>query len=89
MSAYLVNKLCRLALHDLTLRDALKRDPEAAIAAWTFTDEERRALLAGDVAKLYELGANAFLLQYLTRWQIFGLSVPVYSERMRKARVRR
>jgi hypothetical protein len=85
MSIYLVNKLCRQALHDLSLREALKRDPQAAIAAWPFTDEERKALLAGDVARLYELGANAFLLQYLTRWQIFGLSVPVYSERMRKA----
>ena len=49
------------------------------------TDEERAALLRGDVAWLYARGAHPFLLAYLTRWELFGLTVPLYSERIRTA----
>jgi hypothetical protein len=70
MSTYAVNKLCRDALHDLAFREALKRDPAAAMAPLALNDDERRALLAGDVA-------------YLVRWELFGLTAPVFSERMR------
>ncbi len=83
MSVYAVNNLCRDALHDLAFREALQRDPAAAIAPLPLTDDERRALLAGDVAWLYQRGAHPFLLAYLIRWQIFGLTAPIYSERMR------
>jgi hypothetical protein len=38
------------------------------------------------VAWLYERGAHPFLLAYLTRWELFGLSVARYSERIRAAR---
>jgi hypothetical protein len=86
MSVYAVNKLCRDALHDLAFREALKRDPAAAIAPLALTDEERTALLAGDVAWLYEHGCHPFLLAYLTRWELFGLLIPVYSERIRRAK---
>ena len=86
MSVYAVNKLCRDALHDLAFRQALKHDPAAAIAPLALTDEERRALLAGDVAWLYDHGCHPFLLAYLTRWELFGLAVPVYSERIRTAK---
>jgi hypothetical protein len=86
MSIYAVNKLCREALRDVAFRAALKRDPDAAIAPLSLTDEERSALLNGDVAWLYEQGAHPFLLAYLTRWELFGLTVPLYSERIRTAR---
>ena len=86
MSIYAVNKLCRDALHDSAFRAALKRDPRSAIASLALTDAERSALLAGDVAWLYERGAHPFLLAYLTRWELFGLTVPLYSERIRTAR---
>jgi hypothetical protein len=56
MSIYAVNKLCREALRDVTFRAALKRDPQAAIASLSLTDEERAALLRGDVAWLYARG---------------------------------
>jgi hypothetical protein len=56
MSVYAVNKLCRDALHDLAFREALKRDPKGAIAARDLTDDERKALLDGDVARLAALG---------------------------------
>jgi hypothetical protein len=86
MSIYAVNKLCRDALHDLAFREALRRDPQSAIAPLALTNDERVALLAGDVAWLYEHGAHPFLLAYLTRWDLFGLSVARYSERIRTAR---
>jgi hypothetical protein len=38
------------------------------------------------VAWLYEQGAHPFLLAYLTRWELFGLTVSLYSERIRAAR---
>jgi hypothetical protein len=83
MSTYAVNKLCRDALHDLAFREALKRDPAAAMAPLALNDDERRALLSGDVAWLYQRGAHPFLLAYLVRWELFGLTAPVFSERMR------
>jgi hypothetical protein len=86
MSIYAVNKLCRDALHDLVFREALKRNPREAIAHLPLNDDERAALLEGDVAWLYERGAHPFLLAYLTRWELFGLTVPLYSERIRAAR---
>jgi hypothetical protein len=86
MSIYAVNKLCRDALHDPAFRAALERDPRSAIASLALSDAERTALLAGDVAWLYERGAHPFLLAYLTRWELFGLTVPLYSERIRTAR---
>jgi Aromatic-ring-opening dioxygenase LigAB, LigA subunit len=86
MSIYAVNKLCRDALHDPAFRAALARDPQSAIASLPLTEDERSALLRGDVAWLYGRGAHPFLLAYLTRWQLFGLTVEVYSERIRRAR---
>jgi len=86
MSVYAVNKLCRDALHDKAFREAVKIDPSTAIAPLDLTDDERKALLTGDVAWLFEHGCHPFLLAYLTRWDLFGLTAPVYSERIRKAR---
>jgi hypothetical protein len=83
MSVFAINKLCHDALHDVAFREALKRDPAAAIAPLDLTEEERKALLAGDVARLYQWGCHPFLLAYLTRWDLFGLTVPIYSERIR------
>jgi hypothetical protein len=85
MSVYAVNKLCRDALHDRAFREALRTDPALAISPLDLAEDERKALLAGDVAWLFEHGCHPFLLAYLTRWDLFGLSVPVYSERIRKA----
>jgi hypothetical protein len=86
MSVYAVNKLCRDALRDLAFREALKRDPAGVIAPLDLTGDERSALLSGDVARLFEAGCHPFLLAYLPRFELFGLSIPLYSERIRKAR---
>lgn len=86
MSVYAVNKLCRDALRDRAFREALRDDPAATIAPLALTDEERGKLLEGDVAWLYEHGCHPFLLAYLTRWELFGLDVASYSERIRRAK---
>jgi hypothetical protein len=86
MSTFAVNKLCRDASHDTAFRDALKRDPKSAMAPLALTDEERTALLAGDVKTLFERGAHPYLLSHLIRYELFGLTEPVYSERIHAAR---
>jgi len=82
MSVYAVNKLCHDALHDLAFREAVKRDPAAAIASRDLTAGERNALLSGDVARLYEMGCHPFLLAYLTRWDLFGITGAAYNKRI-------
>jgi hypothetical protein len=83
MSVYAVDKLCHDTLHDLAFREAVKRDPAAAIASRDLSAEERDALLSGDVARLYEWGCHPFLLAYLTRWDLFGITAAVYNQRIR------
>ena len=85
MSVYAVNKICRDALHDLDFRAAVKRDPAAAIAARDLSGEERKALLDGDVVRLYQWGCHPFLLAYLTRCDLFGLTPAIYNARIRTA----
>jgi hypothetical protein len=87
MSVYAVNYLCRELLRDHAFRAAMKADPAKAIANYDLTAEEREALLAGDVAKLYRLGVNAFLMGYLPRFEVCGLTLPIYNERIRSAAV--
>ena len=86
MSVYQLNKLCHRMLRDFDFRAAMQRDPAAAIAPFDLNEQEREALLAGDVARLFEMGVHPFLLSFLTRYEIVGLTGPVYSERIRAAR---
>ena len=83
MSVYEVNYLCRELLRDKAFREAMRTDPAAALAGRDLTAEEREALLAGDVGKLYRMGVNAFLMGYLPRFQACGLTLETYNERMR------
>jgi hypothetical protein len=83
MSTYAVNYLCREVLRDHAFRAAMKADPAAAIANYDLTPQERAALVAGDVATLYRLGVNAFLMGYLPRFEVCGLTLPIYNERIR------
>lgn len=85
MSVLAVNRLCRDVLRDRAFRDRIKAEPAAAIAGRDLTPEERAALLAGDVAKLYRMGVNAFLMGYLCRFEVCGLTLPTYNERIRQA----
>lgn len=86
MSAYQVNKLCHHLYHDQAFREAIKAEPAKAIADWPLSDDERKALLSGDVKRLYEEGVHPFLLGHITRWNLFGVTPTIYAERMQGAR---
>lgn len=83
MNVYLIHTLCRHVLHDREFRELIVIDPEAAIASMPFTQEERAALLAGDVARLHREGVSAFLLLILSRFEVFELALPIFNRRMR------
>ncbi len=85
MSIFAVNKLCRDLMHDKDFRARMKDDPKRTIAELDLSESERDALLAGDVATLYRMGVNSFLMGYLSRFEVCGLSLPVYNERIRTA----
>jgi hypothetical protein len=85
MSAYQINKLCHRLYHDLAFREAVKTDPTKAIAGWPLSDAERKALLEGDIKRLYEWGAHPFLIGHITRWNLFGVTPAIYAERIRGA----
>jgi hypothetical protein len=83
MNIYLVHTLCRRVLHDREFRRLILESPEAAVSSMPFSDEERAALLAGDVGRLNRKGASGFLLLILSRFEVFGLKLPVFNRRMR------
>jgi hypothetical protein len=87
MSIFAVNYLCREILRDHAFRAAMKADPAKALAPLDLTDEERRALTAGDVGSLFRMGVNGFLMGYLARFEVCGLNVQTYNERMRAVKV--
>jgi hypothetical protein len=87
MSIFAVNHLCREVLRDHGFRAAMKADPAKALAPLDLTDEERRALVAGDVGALYRMGVNGFLMGYLARYEVCGLNIEVYNQRMRAVKV--
>ena len=85
MSIISINHLCRDVTRDPALRQAFLEDPDGALARYPrkFTAAERAALLAGDVGTLYQMGVNAYVMGYLGRYELFGLTVQSYSERVR------
>ena len=87
MSIFAVNYLCREVLRDHAFRAAMKADPAKALAPLDLTDEERRALVAGDVGTLYRMGVNGFLMGYLARYEVCGLDIEIYNQRMRAVKV--
>jgi aromatic-ring opening dioxygenase LigAB LigA subunit len=88
MSIYSVHKACWLTHHDPDFRERMRRDPASAIADFRLTDEERNALLAGDVGSLALMGAHGYLLGLLQRHGVLGLDRETYQERMRPAKSR-
>jgi hypothetical protein len=87
MSVFAVNHLCREVLRDHAFRAAMKADPAKALAPLDLTEAERTALLAGDVGTLCRMGVNAFLMNYLSRFEVCGLNTAIYNERMRAVKV--
>jgi hypothetical protein len=82
VSLYAVHKIAQQVAKDPAFRERMKRDPEAAIAGYRLTDEERRALLAGDVGRLAQLGAHGYLLGHFARHEVLGLHMRNYPQRI-------
>jgi hypothetical protein len=89
MSVYELNRLGYRVLRDDDLCDALKADPETTLRAFDLTPPERAALLEGDVAALYHLGAHEYLMWNFARMGVFGLDPKSFGDRMRVAGERR
>ena len=85
MSVYAVDKVCRRVVCEPGFADQLRKDPESALRAATppLSDSERELLLAGDVGRLGRMGANFFLLHQLGRFELFGLTLASYGDRIR------
>ena len=85
MSLFAVDKVCRRVVSEPDFAAALREDPDAALrsARPPLSDGERELLLAGDVGRLGRMGANFFLLHQLGRFELFGLTLPSYAERIR------
>jgi aromatic-ring opening dioxygenase LigAB LigA subunit len=85
MSVISINHLCRDITRNPALRKAFLRDPRGELAKYPreFTGAERAALLTGDVGTLYRFGVNAYLMGYLARYGLFGLTAEAYSARLR------
>lgn len=83
MNIYLIHSLCRRVLHDRAFRELVLKSPEAALQTMPFSEDERAALLAGDVGRLNRAGASGFLLLILSRFEVFGLALPIFNRRMR------
>jgi hypothetical protein len=86
VSIYALNKLCYRIVQEPELREALATDPEPALreAQPPLDDDQITALLAGDVGTLSRAGANHFLLHQTARFQLFGLDLPSYGEKIRQ-----
>jgi hypothetical protein len=82
MSIYAVHKIAHLVRKDPEFRVRMRADPAAAIADFPLTDEERRAILAGDVGRLAELGAHGYVLGALAAQQVVGLNMSNYVQRI-------
>ena len=83
MSIYTVNLVGRRVLHDPEFRERMRVDPVAALAGLDLDADERESLLAGDVGRLYQLGAHEFMLMMLARFEVLGLDRETYADRMR------
>lgn len=84
MSVYGVNKLLWSSEWDLDLRACLQNNPAEAFEGFSLTEEEKQALLEGDVGKLYRMGVHAFLLRYIPMHRLFGMNPETYRERISK-----
>jgi predicted nuclease with RNAse H fold len=85
MTIYAVHLVARRALRDEEYRSRLKEQPEKVLADADLTEAEREALLAGDVAQLYSMGAHEYALMNLARAEVLDLDIPIFSERIREA----
>ncbi len=86
MSAYYVDKLCRLLQFDIEFRERLQADFGAELTGWPLTDEERGEFIRGDVSGLYGRGVHPLSLRRMQAYGPWQLSEAEFSRRIRQSR---
>jgi hypothetical protein len=81
MSLYQTQKFLYHLNRDPAVQQRYRDDLPALLAHYELTDEERDAILAGDIGKLYVLGANGQLLMHFA--VLLGMPWADYLEAMR------
>jgi hypothetical protein len=81
VSLYYTQKIIYELNRDPALQKRFKEDRAGVLEGWDLTDEERTALLEGDIGLLYVLGVNGQLLMHLAAFD--GVAWPDYLQRMR------
>jgi Aromatic-ring-opening dioxygenase LigAB, LigA subunit len=84
MSVYQVNKILYLTDNDAAFRKRMKEEPEAVLKDFRLSEEEHAALTAGSVGRLYQMGVHTFLLNHLSRYELFGVNRDNYLSRIRE-----
>ena len=84
MSVYQLNKLLYQTDNDPVFRKRMKENPEEAIKDFSLSPQEREALTSGAVGKLYQMGVHTFLLNHLSRYELFGVNRDNYLSRIRE-----
>jgi hypothetical protein len=82
MSIYAVHKIAQLLRKDAAFCERMRQNPSAAIIDFPLTDEERQAILAGDVGRLAALGTHGYLLGAFAQQQVVGVTMANYVERV-------
>jgi hypothetical protein len=85
MSLYQLNRIMYLLEVDPAFLARIRSDPKQAIADFDLSEEERAAVLAGDVGTLYLMGVNMFMLDSVARHEILGVNREIYMSRVRAA----
>jgi hypothetical protein len=85
VSLYQLNKIMYLLDVDSAFLAQMKSNPAAAIRDMPLSQEERVAVITGDVGKLYAMGVNCFMMDSIARHQLFGVDRQGYLDRVRAA----
>jgi hypothetical protein len=84
MSVYQINKVLYMTDNDAAFRKRMKEAPEAVLKNFRLSEEELAALTSGAVGKLYQMGVHTFLLNHLSRYELFGVNRDNYLARIRE-----
>ncbi len=82
MSLYALQKFLYHLNRDAHVQQRHADEPEALLAEYDLSVEERSAILAGDIGKIYVLGANGQLLMHFAA--LLGMPWADYIEAMRE-----
>lgn len=81
MSLYHLQKFLYELNRNPNVQQQFRADKEGVLANYELTDEERGAVLSGDIGLIYVLGANGQLLMHYAAF--LGMPWPAYIQAMR------